>query len=181
MNKGVLKIPPYSTLLLDTNVLIDSVEYPEEFQQFYDALNAVESVSHTLSPIIRLEFFRGFGNKAKANELLERALGKDNFTLPIDQKDYDLAYDIARIYLSTANKKISTGDLLIASEVAKYSIPKRKTAQMVLATQNHKDFSPVLFDLIDVMNIPLRNGQIKTIGFYTFDADRFDKAKLAKI
>jgi len=180
MNKGVLKIPAYSTILLDTNVLIDSVEYPEEFQWLYNALNDVESISHTLSPIIRLEFFRGFANKVKANELLERALGKDNFILPIDQKDYDLAYEIARVYLSNGNKKISIGDLLIASEVAKYSIPKRTSTPLVLATQNHKDFSPVLFDLVDVMNIPLRNGQIKTIGFYVFNADRFDKVKVSK-
>ena len=172
-----LQIPKNSPVLLDTNVLVDSVENGPTFQDFFAALNAIEAKS-VLSAVVELEFRRGFSSSDKPTLFLDKWFGKDRLVLPLDNSLYQYVYEIDRINHRQGNQKVKLGDLLISAQMAKYSIPKREKYCLLLATQNHKDFSPAIFDLRDVINLRTPSGVIKTIGMYQFSPTRFDALRM---
>src|SRR3989344_426354 len=173
---ATLKIPTHSAILPDTNVLVDAIEHGHSFAELISAFQAVNATP-SFSEIVRLEFLRGSEKHDKALQFIEIFFGNDPFTLRLDDRVYELAYDIDKIYRRRGNKKVGIGDLLIAAQIARFSLPKREKNHLLLATQNHKDFSPVLFDLLDVVNIRIQNGVIKTVGLYQFSAERFEQLR----
>ncbi|NBV76959.1 PIN domain-containing protein [bacterium] len=169
-----LQLPKNSSILIDTNVLIDSAE-SVKFISLYEQMREA-SIGLVLSEVVKLEFVRGTNNHQKALDFLESIFKTSDggMTLPLDSEVYKRAYEIEKIYrYQGGNKKSGFADLLFAAQVARYSIPKRLTNQSVLATENHKDFLPTLFDLLQIINIRVESGSIKTVGFYIFNTDRF--------
>ncbi|MDE1944298.1 MAG: PIN domain-containing protein [Patescibacteria group bacterium] len=173
-----LSIPEHSFVLLDTNVLIDSSKFPEEFSVLYAELRRLEIVP-VIESTIRLEFLRGLKRGPEelraGEEFLTALCGTDHLVLAPDKDIFDRALTIARIYLNADNKSSSVADTLIAAQLSKYARTASTVAELFLATQNHRDFPPVLFDRVDTMLVTLADGSIRTIGFYRFKKARFDQ------
>ena len=168
-----LSLPERSFVLLDTNVLIDSSKYPKEFSALYSELERL-SIVPVIESTVRFEFLRGLQH-IEAGELLLKALcGPDAIVLVPDSDIFDRALSIARIYMRADNKSTSVPDTLIAAQMGKYARDTHDMSEMFLATQNHRDFPPVLFERVDDVLVTLTDGSIKTIGFYRFHKDRFD-------
>lgn len=176
MKKESIEKIKNKAVLLDTNVLIDSSKYPSEFKSFYSLLQE-NSVKSILNPIAKLEFTRSARTKdeIKAQELfLDKLLGKPRFELDTHNETFkqilEYSKNISLIYVRlNDNKAMSLGDLLIGSIMAKYF------SNSILATQNHSDFLPPLFKLIDLELIRLGSGKIKVIGFYEFDDKEYTR------
>lgn len=172
-----LSIPKRSFVLLDTNILIDSLKFPREFSVLYAELRHLEIVP-IIESTIRFEFLRGLKRgieEARAGEeFLSELCGPDHVVLMPDKDIFDRALAIAHIYMDADNKHASVPDTLIAAQMGKYARNKKGFAEMFLATQNHRDFPPVLFKRIDDMLITLADGSIKTVGFYRFCKERFE-------
>ncbi len=173
-----LAIPKNSSVLLDTNVLVDALQHGNEFQEVLKQLEALEA-NFLLSVVVRLEFLRGFTKLDQAQDFLTRWFGGDVLELGLDINVYEYVHDINLINLKQGNKSLKLGDLLISAQMARFSAKRPEGQGPILATQNHKDFPPALFDLKDVFNLQLPSGVIKTIGFYHFNPRRFTELKVA--
>lgn len=173
-NPDLTAIPLRSFVLLDTNILIDSAKFPESFTPFYRTLEERE-VQTVLESTIQFEFLRGFQVRKNAEEFLEAFLGKDRFTLVPDKDLFEMALRIAHVYYLADNKHIKIADALIAAQISKYARSASDANELLLATQNHKDFPPVLFQRLAVHLVTLPDGSIKTLGVYRFDLEVFKK------
>ena len=155
-------------VLLDTNVLIDSTKYPEEFDSFFGLLKKfhVESV---IDYVVKFEFLKGARNKdeyKKHIKFLDLLCGTDRHELFLNKEIFEVAENISRIAYKSSNKNLSLNDSLIAAQIQKYS--KTNSNRLFLATQNHKDFLPTLFEQIYIHTFTLKDGVIKNICIYTF-------------
>ncbi len=167
-----LSIPERGFVLLDTNVLIDTVKYPAEFSTLHNELARLKVISVTESTI-RFEFLRGLRNVADGEALLSELCGAHHLVLNPDKDTFDKALKISQIYVRNDNKQVKIADIMIAAQIAKYAKVAGDVTELLLATQNHKDFPPVLFDRVDEVLITLQDGSVKIIGFYRFKLDRF--------
>ncbi|MHB8914037.1 MAG: PIN domain-containing protein [Minisyncoccota bacterium] len=168
-----LSIPERSFVLLDTNILVDSSKHPKEFGVLYAELKKLDITLVTESTI-RFEFLRGLYRDLEAGkQLLTELCGPDHAVLFPDAGIFDRALTISRIYMNADNKSASVPDTLIAAQMCKYARDTQSAAEMFLATQNHRDFPPVLFECTDDILITLADGSIKVVGFYRFRKDRF--------
>lgn len=172
--REILSIPKRSFVLLDANVLIDSSKAPSEFAALYAEFARLEIVP-ILESTIRFEFLRGVPDAEAGEQLLVEFCGEDMVTLVPDKDIFRRALSIARIYMRADNKKTNVPDTLIAAQMGRYARDTKDVAEMFLATQNHKDFPPVLFQRVDDLLVTLADGSIKTIGFYRFRKDRFEE------
>lgn len=170
-----LRIPERGYVLLDTNVLIDTSKYPEEFSTLYKEFEKLH-ISTVLESTIRFEFLRGISKPSEGDKFLEELFGTDCLLLKPDQNIFDSALQIGGVFKRNDNKQVKIADLLIAAQICKYAKDSTAHTELILATQNHKDFPPVLFERIDDYLVTLSDGSIKTIGFY-----RFKKARLIKL
>ncbi len=169
-----LSIPQHSFVLLDTNVLVDTSKYPLEFSVLYTELERL-LIGAMIESTVRFEFLRGMRNTKDGEKLLEELCGKGYTVLVPDSNIFTLALAVARIYMKSDNKSTSVPDTLIAAQMCKYARTKQEKSQLFLATQNHRDFPPTLFERVDDTLITLTDGSIKIVGFYRFRKDRFEK------
>ena len=160
--------------MLDTNVLVDTSRYPSEFSVLYDELERL-GIGSIIESIIRFEFLRGLRNIKDGEKLLEELCGAGPTVLVPDSDIFISALAIARIYVKSNNKDAKVPDTLIAAQMCKYARAKQGKYQLFLATQNHRDFPPILFERVDDVLITLGDGSIKIIGFYRFRKDIFEK------
>jgi len=167
-----LEIPAGSSVLLDTNVLIDTTKNPESFSKFFNALSSLHIASIT-EQTIRFEFLRGLRDVEAGENLLQKLCGKNHLVLSSDSDIFDRALKIAGIYLKSDNKHTGIADALIAAQLSKYARENNRYP-LYLATQNHKDFPPVLFHRIDEFLLTLPDGTIKVIGLYSFRKNVYD-------
>lgn len=158
-------------ILLDTNVLIDSAKFPEDFSIFYNFLQENNIIS-ILDPTIRLEFIRGAQTR-KDKELFEvflnETVGSDRIELKPSEKIFGIAENIALITAQVNNAKMDLGDCLIAAQMASIK------TDLLIATQNHQDFPAALFDRLHVEIIPVsETGKIKTVGIYKMNKGNYE-------
>jgi len=172
-----LNIPERSHVLLDTSVLIDASKNITEYEVLFNRLTQSRA-TFTIDKIIELEFLRGFSTQEIGKRVLSDMSGDDEpVVLSLDDVVFEKALEIVQIYKKADNKDGKIPDVLIAAQIAKYAkdVNGKQHGVLVLATQNHRDFPPVLFDRIDDMLITLKDGSIKVIGFYVFSLDKYDK------
>ncbi len=169
-----LSIPSHSFVLLDTNVLVDTSKYPLEFSALYTELERLE-IGSMIESTICFEFLRGLRNIDDGEKLLEELCGFEHIVLVPNKGIFNLALSIARIYMKSDNKSTNVPDTLIAAQMCKYARVRQVESQLFLATQNHRDFPPVLFERVDDALITLADGSVKIIGFYRFNKERFEK------
>ena len=161
-------------LLLDTNILIDSVKYTDDFTEFFQVISSKKVVS-VLDSIVKFEFFRGARNRKEYSgyrAFLDELLKKPEMMPLPNEEDYLNAQRIAAISLRSNNKDIKFPDCLIGAMLIRYSHPMPR---LFLATQNHRDFTPTLFTLEKSVVIRLDSGNIKTVGIYSFNLKRFNE------
>lgn len=160
-------------VLLDTNVLIDSFKYPEEFKEFYSFLEK-HKVQSVVDMTVTLELNRGAKTqkiKSDQEKFLKLLFAKKPLTLKWDDEIILNAEKISNILNRTENKTLSLGDSLIAGQLKKYS--SNTYGKLFFATQNHSDFLPILFTPIHFYQIRLSNGTIKLIGLYKFNLSQY--------
>lgn len=165
-----------SAILLDTNILVDSIKFGHVYATLYAELERA-GLGAALDHVVQLEFARGLP-PTKAEEFLRKLFGSDRLVLPVRENLFQLALRISHVYLKTENKNCNLPDLLIAAQMALYSKDDGQKYDLLLATQNHKDFPPVFFDRIDEMILTLPDGSIKVVGFYRFNRKRAKEANL---
>jgi predicted nucleic acid-binding protein len=170
----MLEIPERSFVLLDTNVLIDTAKFPEDFDVLYKELSSLH-IESVIEETIKLEFLRGLKDPATGQKLIDALCGEKAMTLIPNKEIFERALAISKIYLRSTNKVASVPDTLIAAQLCKYAREKKGQYEMFLATQNHRDFPPVLFERVDQVLITLADGSIRVIGFYRFKRDVYDK------
>jgi predicted nucleic acid-binding protein len=168
-----LKIPERGFVLLDTNVLIDTSKYPDNFLVLHNELKRLH-ISSVVESTIRFEFLRGLRNVIDGEKLLSGLCGENHLVLNPDKDTFDRALKISQIYVRNDNKQVKIADVIIAAQIAKYAKGAGNANELLLATQNHKDFPPILFDRVDEMLITIPDGSIKIVGFYRFKVDRFN-------
>lgn len=171
-----LSISKHGFVLLDTNILIDTSKYPKEFSVLHSELQRLE-ISSVVESTIQFEFLRGLKNQSVGEQLLDELCGGDRIVLGPDKDIFDRALAISRIYYRSDNKQVRVADVLIAAQICKFARNSSSEYELLLATQNHKDFPPVLFKRVEDMLITLTDGSIKTIGFYRFCKNKFEQLK----
>lgn len=161
-------------LLLDTNVIIDSSKFPDEYQGFYDELKR-KKVSAVLERTVQFEFLRGAQSKAQHEAFeshLQLLIGGDPVILQPDEETFKVARRISQIARSEEGRQLGLGDCLIGAQIKKYV---ESNGMLYLATQNHKDFPVCIFERKATYLITTHNGNIKVVGIYTFNLDYFNK------
>jgi predicted nucleic acid-binding protein len=171
-----LQIPEGGFVLLDTNVLIDTSKYPVEFSSLHIELKRL-NISAIIESTIQFEFLRGLKNPSDGEILLDELCGKGRTVLAPDKDIFERASHISRIYYKTDNKMTKIADVLIAAQICRYARSQSQQNELLLATQNHRDFPPVLFERVEDTFITLADGSIKVVGFYRFRKDNYDKFK----
>lgn len=164
-------------LLIDTNVIIDASKNAKEFSSFFEKILKYE-VKPLLDLTIQLEFVRGARSLEEADkhqEFINKLLGGSSSPMQLSNDIYRLAKEISIVLnkSSTLVKPMKLGDCLIAAHIAKFS-KESSMARVYLATQNHQDFSPILFKQVFLYPIRLADGKIKLIGIYKFDNLAFE-------
>ncbi len=172
----MLQIPEGGFVLLDTNVLIDTSKYPEEFSRLHTELKRL-NISAIVESTIQFEFLRGLRNPVDGEVLLDELCGKGRTVLAPNKDIFEHASHISRIYYKNDNKITKIADVLIAAQICRYSRNQSQQNELLLATQNHRDFPPVLFERVEDMLITLADGSIKVIGFYRFRKEQYDQLK----
>lgn len=161
-------------VLLDTCFLIKSKEYSDT--EFFDdlyALFANNLCTPVVNEFIRFEFLRGskYSDQfiAKSDFLEQLSPKGKSVTLPITADIVSDSIPISNIYANKniQNTQISLVDCYISSYLKKYS------RDLILITLNHKDFPLVLHDRLGIYPIDT-DKEIITLGFYTFNQDKFD-------
>lgn len=171
-----LSITQRGFVLLDTNILIDTTKFPEEFSVLHNELKRLH-INSVVESTIKFEFLRGLRNVQVGQLLLDALCGAGHMVLHPDKSTFETALHISQIYYKNENKQVKISDVIIAAQIAKYARGERNETELLLATQNHKDFPPVLFDRVENLLITLADGSIKVIGFYRFRLDRFNQLK----
>lgn len=161
-------------LLLDTNIVIDSLKYPEAFQPMYLDLDK-RKVQAVLDHTVKFEFTRGATNLSLIKmyeEFLSRRYGSSKLELVINDFIYSTAITIAIIHGRNACSRIGFADCLIAAQMHKFE------KNLFLATQDHQDFPGFLFKRVGVYTIDIQDKDpkkdaIKTVGIYQFNIDSY--------
>jgi hypothetical protein len=83
--------------------------------------------------------------------------------------------------LRSNSKAISLADLLISAQAKKYARQTMHYQELLIATSNHDDFPPILFDLVHTEIVKLKDGKLKIVGFYRFSQERFYNLNNKKI
>ncbi len=169
-------IPTGAHILLDTNVLVDMSKHSGEFTVLHDFLRKNKLV-RLIDQTIQFEFLRNFRSKANAHKFLIGLFGPlSDVTLPVSDEIYENALEIARICHLVDNKDISFADALIGGQIMKYTRSKLDKNSVILASQNHRDFPPILFERVDELLVTLKDGSIRVVGFYIFNINGYNKA-----
>jgi len=153
-------------LLFDTSVLLriakrgDDIESPlVKLREKYSCIFSVHDliVQEFLSYTIRQEAYN-----ARLN------LVQQYPSLPVSQKERELALHVSRIYAINKISSPSVVDCITAAFCKKYS------KDVVLLTNDLKDFPTVLFDPIYIWPFD-GSSQVDLFGFYKFSPGKMEK------
>lgn len=164
-------------LLLDTNVLINSLKNPEKFSGFFTNIQKELEMQPVIDHSIKFEFLRGAvfqEQKETLSDFLSLLFGKNYLELRVDSEIFNTATELANIFSrknSNSKSQISFGDCLISAQMCRYNKDKD---QLFLATIDNKDFPLCVFDRIDIHTIDLCN-DIINIGIYSFNTSSYKK------
>jgi len=167
----------FTHILIDSCIWLEYYEYTEAFEPLIKYLQAVHCNILTL-PIIKFEVLRSqnLENYQRLNTIIDDyAL---NFTGYKDKTITEEALNIARIYKKNSHTSASFIDCYMISIIL--SLQKSP----FILTENHKDFTSLLFDPIYIHPVPIqtKNGTLKiyTPCIYEFNKTKYSK-ELAKL
>lgn len=158
-------------LLLDTNILINSSKFRDDFQPFYDEISRLKTQS-VLDHTVKLEFFRGAKTKDQKNSFtsfIATLFGKDYHELKVDNQILETAVKLAMIY-NKKNVKVELGDYLIGAQMQRFS----GSQTLYLATNDHHDFPRFIFDRVYIHTIDIKRADlIINVGIYKFNTKAY--------
>jgi predicted nucleic acid-binding protein len=164
----------FKTVLLDTCVL-STIRKNMENPIMQDFLNMLEDIDchKSINDLIKLEFLR---DANKFSEFLTRKLFIkelcENISLRVDEEMYENAMKLSYIYVKHQLKGVELVDLMTSAFLKRYSHGKG----LILVTENHKDFSPLIHDRIGEVVFSFGK-EWKTFGFYKINEEKW-KTKL---
>ncbi len=166
----ILKVKNY--ILLDTNILIQSFEFLEEFAHIFDFL-AEQKCTLLYSSLTRFEFIRGAFRKSfktdRENYLkklkLEQIIWKD-------EGDMQDTIFISHLYSALGLSDRNLPDLVDCSLGG--FLKKYKTS-MLLMTGNIKHFPTSVFDRIYVQAVDKHTNDIYPVSFYEYNDQKVDR------
>lgn len=162
-------------ILLDTNVIIYSIKYLNEFKGFFEELEKY-NISPGIDWSVKLEFLRTSNTYEKLESkqrFLNLLLGdkKNRMELHISNETFEDARNISILYNFLNIKKknnISLIDCLIAAQLKKYK------NNLFLATTNNSDFPLKIFNRVKLYNVEVQD-DIFNIGIYQFSEPKYNK------
>jgi predicted nucleic acid-binding protein len=154
-------------ILFDTNVIINYGQYRKFYQPFIDTLFD-QHIVPVVSSIIKIELYAFAKNNKERDDVegLIMRLSKGDpkgWELPTRKELVDKAIELGQLYQVSGKKgkSIQLGDLLIGAEMMLY----KEGGYLILATENHDDFPPSLFERIGIVTLDCRDS-IHNVGFY---------------
>ena len=159
-----------SFILLDTNILIDAIKNPSAYQPLFDLFEENDCKA-LLDPNVRIEFLRGARtqNELKLHkDFLITIFGTESADLSVSVDIYEIARKLMWCAQLNENKHIKLPDALIGAQIYKY---RTTHGNLLLATRNHVDFPPFLFERKSTINLFLANGSVNSVCIYDVTPD----------
>lgn len=158
-------------VLLDTNIIIEGFQNPDEFIEFHKEL--VEAAcAPVYIPMIEFEFLRGAFDpkiKAKRKEFLEEVAQK--YPTRSDSGLTESAIEIANAYEARKGPKPELVDCHVAALLRMFP------GRLFLATLNHQDYPTFLFNPLYVFPVVTKK-RLLTVGIYEWDLNGAKEAGL---
>ena len=160
-------------ILIDTNIIIESVKHTNDFAGFYDELKR-NNIRSGIDYAIKLEFLRSsnvFYHLKKKEEFLSLFFGsdRDRMELNILKETFIDARRISNLYyFLNIGRNVSVIDFLIMAQLKRY-----KNSGLFLATIDNKDFSTKIFDRMGIYIIDVAD-RIYNIGIYQFSNKKYN-------
>jgi hypothetical protein len=167
----------FTHILIDSCIWLEYYAYTESFEPLIKYLQAVQCKILTL-PIIKFEVLRSqnLENYQRLDTIIDDYTF--NFTAYKDKAITEEALNIARIYKGNNHTSTSFTDCHMISIISSL------TKSPFILTENHKDFTSLLFDPIYIHPVPVqsKNGALKiyTPCIYEFNRTKY-KTELAKL
>lgn len=156
----------HKSLLLDTNVFIESFQAGEAFKKLF---TICQDAHCTLSynQLIEFEFLRNAFQKEYRQRIHDYILLLNATCLPLGNPKifFDDVLRIANTYAARQVKGSSFADCAIAAQLKRYG------SNLLFLTRNHKDFPLFLFDR--VLAYPIDTGHdVIALGLYRYNREK---------
>lgn len=146
-------------LLLDTNIIRDATNNPNDFNKFFNELKN-SNITLTTIDFVRYEILKGSLNDAKY-ELREKLLHEILDTnIPVVPETYKLAYELIKMY-RIHGSALHITDLLLGALLMQYK------KNIYLISRDTTDFLQSVFNLSFIVNASFNKG-IFTYGIYQY-------------
>lgn len=162
-------------LLLDTNILVYAITYPDSFRGIFDQIARLKVVP-VLEEMVHAEYLRGSKTSlilGKKNQALRKIFGDSYFTPPLTNQVLENVILLANICIrkdpNLNSRRLSMTDCVLMAQMAINN-------SIVLATADNGDFPLFLFDRFHIETIDL-GSNILNIGFYQFRHDEYSKLR----
>lgn len=146
-------------ILLDTNILIDSLTKPRLFKSFFNELRENGVTITSIDPVA-IEFLQGASDKKRYGEKKEILSQIIDAFIPINKDIFNNVYKLIEAY-GIDGKGTDMTDFLLGAALVQY--PER----LFLFTKNTGDFPLSVFNLVSVINFPTIKS-IQTYGIYKY-------------
>jgi hypothetical protein len=156
------------TLLIDTCTLntVRLHTKNEGVQTFLQTLNTLQCTP-AIHDLIKAEYFRDANKKIELDgrkNFVEKLC--QNFSLPIPGQVFKDATVLSYMYVRNQHKGIALVDLINSVLLKKFN------ANLVLVTENHKDYPITVHDRIGTIVLDLGK-TLATLGFYTINSQKW--------
>ncbi len=154
-------------VLLDTCFIAKAHQYvdTQHFDGLFSLLQDFNCVP-IINEFIKFEFLRGCQTKSQIETKTNFLDALSGFTMPIDSNILEGAIEISNIYSNKQLKQVSRVDCYISAYLKKYH------GSLFMITLNNSDYPLLLHDRLYIHTIDT-DKEILTIGFYTFNAEKF--------
>ena len=156
------------TIILDTNVLVDSFSEPEKAADLFQSIKDNDCAITTID-LVRVEFLSGSRSTEEFSKkivFLQTVLTHPELPASTQQKEFS-----EEALLSVFGNKASSFkavDFALASTLKKYS------SNVCLLTNDHKDFNPGLFTICDTLILE-KSDKVTLFGLYKFTEEKYYK------
>lgn len=161
-------------ILLDTCVLGNILKAIKSGSEAYNDLLSLfesESVVPVINQIINLEFLRDSKDMTQLRDKREFIGQICETSLLIDESILKHAVGLSNVYTTqTKSKHVDLGDLLNTGCLIKYN------SNLVLMTENHKDFPLKVHDRIGHLTIDMGHEQLYTYSFYQINLESYQES-----
>lgn len=156
--------PNLSSILLDTDIIVDSYQFPNEFDEVWKMLQNRNCTVLTLSAN-EVEFLQGSKSLtllSAKRDFLDKIV---DAVIQIDRPTQEHCYEILSAY--SPELKPGSTDLYVAASLARYK------GNISLLSSNAKHFPNSIFNRTQFFQLESMN-EVKTYALYEFAEDGFE-------